>query len=307
MSLAQAVVMVEPRDFGFNDETALDNAFQHHPDESIEVTRHRALSEFWAMVELLDKHHLEVLTLSSPDNVTVPDAVFPNNWFSTTHSELIIYPMKTANRQQEVQAKLLSEKLEQSGFAIEQIIELQDEQHLGGILEGTGVLVIDHQSRELYANLSERCESVALRRFAEMFDYAVWPMHAMTSFSVPVYHTNVLMAVGLDFAVIARDILTADDGNRRAMERLYETKQDVIEISEQQMVEGMCGNILQLQSTRGEPMIVMSESARKSFSAEQIQCLEKHGSLVSAEIDTIEYVGGGSARCMLAEIFLQKA
>ena len=115
------------------------------------------------------------------------------------------------------------------------------------------------------------------------------------------------MAVGTDFAVIASEILTPGDNSTRAMERPFETKQDVIEITEEQMIEGMCGNILQLESKRGEPLIVMSESARRSFTGEQIQCLEKHGSLVSSDINTIEYVGGGSARCMIAEIFLQKA
>ena len=307
MDLANAVVMVEPRDFGFNEQTAMDNAFQHHPDETTDVTRSRALNEFWTLVELLDKHHLDVLTLSSPENVIVPDAVFPNNWFSTTQSDLIIYPMKTANRRQEVQIRALAEKLKQSSYAVESIIELQNPQELGGILEGTGVLVFDHQNDEIYANLSERCESKPLSRFADMFNYDIWPMQAMTSMSVPVYHTNVVMAVGTDFAVIASEILTPGDNSTRAMERPFETKQDVIEITEEQMIEGMCGNILQLESKRGEPLIVMSESARRSFTGEQIQCLEKHGSLVSSDINTIEYVGGGSARCMIAEIFLQKA
>lgn len=307
MDLANAVVMVEPRDFGFNDQTALDNAFQHHPDESSDIIRTRALSEFWHMVELLDKHHLDVLPLTSPEGVLVPDAVFPNNWFSTTDSELIIYPMKTLNRQQEIQINQLTEKLQHSGYSLADTIELQKSDQLGGILEGTGVLVIDHHNNEIYSNISERCETQALQNYAELFDYTVWPMHAVTSFAVPVYHTNVLMAVGLGFTVIARDILSADLNNSRAIERLYETKQDVIEITEEQMIEGMCGNILQLQSRRGESLIVMSESARKSFTNTQLQQLEKHGSLVPVQIDTIEYVGGGSARCMLAEIFLQKA
>ncbi len=307
MALANAVLMVEPRDFGFNHETAADNAFQHHPDAPESVIRTNAVREFWGMVELLDKHHLDVMTQESPADVIVPDAVFPNNWFSTTETSLLIYPMKTANRQQEVQIQELSHTLETRGYKISETLQLSEEGHINGVLEGTGVLVFDHDNATIYANISERCESDALTQYATHFGFDVWPLEAVTSMAVPVYHTNVLLAIGTDFAVIASDTLTPSVPNNRAMQALREHKQDVIEINEQQMVEGMCGNILQLQSSRGEPLIVMSDSARKSFTTDQILRLERHGSLVAADIATIEYVGGGSARCMLAEIFLQKA
>ena len=307
MLLASSVVMVEPRDFGFNSDTAVDNAFQHHSDLSKAGTTKAALTEFWGMVETLDKHHVEVVTLDSPKNVEVPDAVFPNNWFSSSTDALIVYPMKAPNRQLEVQTEELAQVLESKGFVIKEIHDLTDPDKTGGILEGTGVLIIDHRNHEIYANISERCELEALNWFGNTFDYDIWPMYATTSVTVPVYHTNVLMACGTNFAVIAEPCLINSPVNVQAMDRLRSTKQDVITISEEQMVESFCGNILQLQNSRNQPVIAMSESARKGFTAGQIKQLEKHGIIIPCAIDTIEYVGGGSARCMLAEIFLQKA
>ena len=307
MLLANSVVMVEPRDFGFNSDTAVDNAFQHHSDLGKAGTTKAALTEFWRMVETLDKHHVEVVALDSPIDVEVPDAVFPNNWFSTTSDALIVYPMKAPNRQLEVQTEQLSNVLEAKGFAIKEVHDLTDPSKIGGILEGTGVLIFDHKNQEIYANISERCELDALNWFGDTFGINTWPMYATTSVTVPVYHTNVLMACGNDFVVIAEPCLTNNPVNVQAMERLRSTKEDVVTISEEQMVESFCGNILQLQNSRNQPVIAMSEAARKGFTPGQIKQLEKHGIIIPCAIDTIEYVGGGSARCMLAEIFLQKA
>lgn len=302
--LASAVLMVEPRDFGFNQDTAQDNAFQHHPDQSNSETRQLALSEFWAMVESLDKHHLEVITLQSPEGSYVPDAIFPNNWFSSRQDELFIYPMKTANRQAEVQLDVLQAALLNKGFRIDRIHDLRLAGK--GVLEGTGVLIFDPARTDVYANLSERCELSALTYFGEQFGYQTYPLKGMTDQCVPIYHTNVLMACGEDFCVVSEPCLTSDAMNVSAVERLRAVKKDFITISEQQMVEGFCGNILQIKNSRGVPLILMSASARNSFTAEQLKRLEKHGELVAVDIPTIEYVGGGSARCMVAEIFLEK-
>lgn len=307
MTLASTVVMVEPRDFGFNEDTAVDNAFQHHPDGTDAQVQKQALVEFWRMVEQLDKHHLNVITLNSPDGVKVPDAVFPNNWFSTTSSELILYPMKADSRQLEPQPAKLNTELSAHGFITPEIIDLRADSAFPGILEGTGALVFDQSTNTVYANLSERCELQTLLAFTERFDLDVQLLKARTNQSVPIYHTNVLMAIGAEFAVIASATLTQEACNSLSLQALKDKKPDVIEISEQQMVESFCGNIIQLQSSRGEALIVMSESARRGFSKEQITILERHGTIVPTSIDTIEYVGGGSARCMIAEIFLQKA
>ena len=247
MTLASTVVMVEPRDFGFNADTAVDNAFQHTPDSSAADVQKLALSEFWQMVEHLDKHHLDIIPLSSPDGVDVPDAVFPNNWFSTNANELIIYPMKAANRQLEVQPEALVTKLVSKGILEPKIVDLRASEDFSGILEGTGVLIFDYQHQAIYANLSERCEMAPLKAFCERYDLALNTLRAVTDQCVPIYHTNVLMAIGEQFAVIAEPTLTSDAYNQASMSQLRDAKQDVIIISEQQMVESFCGNIIHLQ------------------------------------------------------------
>lgn len=307
MTHAATVVMVEPRDFGFNSDTAVDNAFQHHPDVSATQVQKQAMHEFWAMVEHLDKHHVDVITLSSPEGVEVPDAVFPNNWFSTNQTDLILYPMKAANRQLELQPDPLQQQLVKAGFIEPTIVDLRHDSATVGILEGTGALVFDHANKAVYGNLSERCEDRALQAFAERYQLRLHRLCAVTNQCVPIYHTNVLMAIGSEFVVIASDTLTSDEFNSESLEELRNRKTDVIPITEEQMVESFCGNIIQLASTRGDPVIIMSESARKGFTKAQLKQLESHGAIVSSAIDTIEYVGGGSARCMIAEIFLQKA
>jgi len=305
--LAPAVVMVEPRDFGFNTATAHDNAFQHQPDLSSKQVSKLVMSEFWSMVEILDDKGVDVITLDSPPEVHVPDAVFPNNWFSTTDTDLIIYPMKTANRQAEVQIETLESALTTKGYKLERTIDLREQGRLGGILEGTGVLIFNHPSRDVFANISERCQQQALSDFCAEHDYKQWPLYAVTSTLVPIYHSNVLMSCGQDFAVIAKDTLTTAACNKKSYQHLNNLYTDVIDISEQQMVESFCGNILQLRTTSGNPIIVLSESASKGFTTEQIALLEKHGDLAICPIPNIEYIGGGSARCMIAEIFLKKS
>ena len=305
--LAAGVVMVEPRDFGFNEDTAADNAFQHHPDQDTKITQKLAQTEFWAMVELLDKHHLEVVTLESPEGRVVTDAVFPNNWFTTTTTELLVYPMKTTSRQAEVQIEPLIEALTRKGYKRPELIDLREQGALDGVLEGTGVLIFNHPTRDVFANISDRCQATALESFCHKFEYTPWPFEAVTNILVPVYHTNVMMSCGEDFAVLAEDTLTANQLNHYSRQKLYELYNDVVVISETQMVESFCGNILQVKNQRDEPQIVMSQAAFNGFTAAQIKTLEKHGELVPCAIPTIEYVGGGSARCMIAEIFLEKA
>jgi len=304
--LTSSVIMVRPVDFGFNEQTGRDNEFQHKPsqDQSYQI-RELANKEFEHCVETLNNVgiNVQVLGKSHTQNL-LPDAIFPNNWFSTrANGELIIYPMKTPNRRDEVQVAQLHSTLEEANFDITKIIDLRETLAKEDVLEGTGSLIFHHPSSTLFAAISDRCQERPLEKFADLFNYQLVKFSTKSASGMPVYHTNVLMSCGEQFAVITEDVLIPAD-KKHVIEQLDNTIDDLIIISEQQMSESFCGNILQLKDNQNEPVIVMSNSAYRGFTGRQQKQLEKNGNLAILEIPTIEKVGGGSARCMLAENFL---
>lgn len=303
--LANTLVMVRPVDFGFNEETALDNEFQHKPKNAKEV-RENALVEFDNMVANLTQAGIKVLVLEKDDLTTsTPDAVFPNNWFSTNKKgELIIYPMFAENRRQERRIDDLESLLQQNGYEVKQRQILGNINEHEKILEGTGVLVIDHQNGVLYASESERCHPEQLAHFQAKHNYAQSHLfQTQSSKGKAIYHTNVMMSVGDGFAVVCAECFADADEYAAVKQKLAETR-DVIEISLAQMEQHFCGNILHVMNAEGERHIVMSQQAYDGFTPEQKARLEAHGRLLPNVINTIEDVGGGSARCMIAEIFL---
>ena len=306
--LTHSIVMVRPHDFGFNEQTGADNAFQHKPssvNEAKSIAK-KAMIEFEQMVSILDKANLEILILDKPETTDIlPDAIFPNNWFSTrVDGQLFIYPMKTKNRLAEIQSTELKSLLTEHHYKISGTIDLRNEQLKA--LEGTGSLIFHHPTGTLFAALSERCHTESLEYFATKYDYELFSFSTSSQVGKSIYHSNVLMSCGEDFSVITDQVLTNHASSKSAIDRLTDTVSDVINITEQQMTESFCGNILQLSNSQLQPVIVMSESAYKGFTAPQISILEKHGSLIICPIPTIEYIGGGSARCMIAENFLAK-
>ncbi len=304
--LTDSIVMVRPHDFGFNEQTGIDNAFQHKPSSvnDAKSIANKAMHEFEQMVNFLDKANLEILVLDKPQTSEVlPDAIFLNNWFSTrTDGQIFIYPMKTDNRQAEVQPSELELLLNKYHYQISETIDLRDKNLKA--LEGTGSLIFHHPTGTLFAALSERCHIESLEYFATKYGYELISFSTSSQEGASIYHTNVLMSCGEDFAVITDEVLINHPSSKSALEKLHNTVSDVIHISEQQMAESFCGNVLQLCDSQSQPIIVMSESAYKGFTAPQISTLEKNGSLITCPIPTIEYIGGGSARCMIAENFL---
>ncbi|PCJ49933.1 MAG: hypothetical protein COA74_03850 [Gammaproteobacteria bacterium] len=310
--LTSSIIMVRPHDFGFNEQTGFDNEYQHKPASEVEYLsiKSKALAEFESMVELLDKSGVEVLVLDKPEqSSTLPDAIFPNNWFSTrADGSLFIYPMKTPNRRAEVQIKNLKILLKQHNYYPEKIIDLRFGKtgEFNPAMEGTGSLIFHHPSANLFAALSERCNGKSLNLFARTYGYNVLPFESKSRECSSIYHSNVLMSCGEKFAVMTEEVLVKNSQAFNAMEKLTNLVKDVIIITEQQMAENFCGNILQLEDKKQQPVIVLSDSAYKGFTRSQIVTLEQHGTLIVCSIPTIEYVGGGSARCMLAENFLVK-
>ncbi len=304
LQLTDTLAMVRPNYFGFNPETS-DNEFQNAPGSSESAIRKTAMEEFNKMVEVLENNKLNVAVLDSPlgDNGQItPDAVFPNNWFSTHPGTLVIYPMKAENRRRERQPEALKDRLLGMNILYSQTIDLTDDEKSGQILEGTGSLVLDRVNKIAYAIESQRTSEQELNKWSEIMGYTPFFFHAQDLGDKPVYHTNVIMSVGDDFAVVCTDAIRSANEKEKLFKSLSESGKTLVNISMEQMYD-MCGNVLQTINTDGERLIVMSERARKAFTKDNLKVLEKSGLIVPVNIQTIENVGGGSARCMMAEIF----
>lgn len=303
---ADTVMMVRPADFGYNEETARDNAFQNRPDTDAALVNRKANIEFEKMVETLRKEGVAVLVLEPPEDqrTRTPDAVFPNNWFSTEHDgTLLTYPMMAENRRAERRVQDVERLLSDSGYTIRNCINVGRIDEPSQFLEGTGSLVIDHVDEVVYAARSQRCDVRQFDNFIRLRFYKKGILFDTKSTDgTPIYHTNVMMSLGENFAVVCAACIEGDGDRARVLQSLHRSF-DVVEISPAQMERHFCGNILQVKNDSGEPLIVMSENARDGFASAQRRRLEHHGRIVSVDLSTIEAVGGGSARCMMAEIF----
>lgn len=297
--------MVPPTDFCFNEQTGLDNEFQRHSSLDPSIVTEDAMAEFNQMVNILRDNFIEVLLLNKNRALpALPDAVFPNNWFSTNLAgDLILYPMKTPNRQAEVRPDELTALAENNHY---QVKNTQVISHPNAALEGTGSIIFDHKNRVAYGAISERCNQDLFDAFCQAQEYIPVAFDTQSSSGKPFYHTNVMLSIGEGFAAICADAILEED-RERVVESLKRTHKQIIELNLEQTENSFCANILQLRNSRGELIIVMSDSAYHGFSKEQKNLLKLHGKLVPCPIDTIESVGGGSARCMLAENFLPKS
>ncbi len=305
--LTSSVVMVKPLDFGYNPQTAMDNCFQNKPSQSEKAIQAMAMKEFTQAQKQLEDLGIEIISLGkSPSNSKQPDAVFPNNWFSThANGDLYIFPMKTPNRQQEIQLEPLTKALSTQGYLPKRIIDLRQAKP-PKVLEGTGAMVFHHPSQTIFAALSERCTAAGLDEFKQKIHYQLLSFDTTSQSGLPVYHTNVVMSCGEDFIVIAEDII--QENQRDSLLKAIDARVNhCLRITEQQMAESFCGNILQLVDKQQQPVIALSQTAYRGFKPEQIRLLEQQGSLAVLPIETIEKVGGGSARCMLAENHLPRS
>ncbi|MGF1910085.1 arginine deiminase-related protein [Vibrio kasasachensis] len=301
---ANCVVMVPPKEFGFNPETAKDNEFQQGSTLAIDELRAQVMQEFESMVSQLRSAGIQVIVLDYAvgDQVT-PDAVFPNNWFSTTSKgELFTFPMACENRRSEVRLHELREALEMSGRHVDAEHSFEHYLEQDAYLESTGVMIFDHINRTIYAALSQRCDRDVLEQFAEQSGYSrVVSFQTLLPSGKPIYHTNVMLAIGERFCVICDEIIPQYE--RTFVVRSLAKDKQIISISLEQM-NAMCGNVLQLESINGEKVIAMSQTAFNAFTPTQRNQLASHGRLLSFDVSTIESVGGGSVRCMLGEVFL---
>ncbi|MBY7810569.1 arginine deiminase-related protein [Vibrio fluvialis] len=301
---ANCVVMVPPKEFKYNAETAKDNEFQHQIALSDEQVRAQAMQEYTDMVANLRREGVQVVEFDYPlSDVETPDAVFPNNWFSTTaDGGFFTFPMACANRQQEVRPQALIAALQQAGRQVSLRDSLVEYQEQRAFLESTGVMVMDHVNETIYAALSQRCDREVLEDYAQRIGYSrVVSFQTVLPSGQPVYHTNVMMAVGESFCVICDEVIP--EFERRFVVKSLAKDKQVISITLEQM-NRFCGNILQLENASGDKLIAMSQSAYDAFTPSQRLQLSGHGKLLPFNVKTIEDIGGGSVRCMLGEVFL---
>ncbi|WPK54912.1 arginine deiminase-related protein [Vibrio fluvialis] len=301
---ANCVVMVPPKEFKYNAETAKDNEFQHQIALSDEQVRAQAMQEYTDMVANLRREGVQVVEFDYPlSDVETPDAVFPNNWFSTTaDGGFFTFPMACANRQQEVRPQALIAALQQAGRQVRLRDSLVEYQEQRAFLESTGVMVMDHVNETIYAALSQRCDREVLEDYAQRIGYSrVVSFQTVLPSGQPIYHTNVMMAVGESFCVICDEVIP--EFERRFVVKSLAKDKQVISITLEQM-NRFCSNILQLENASGDKLIAMSQSAYDAFTPSQRLQLSGHGKLLPFNVKTIEDIGGGSVRCMLGEVFL---
>ena len=305
---AAAVLMVRPASFGFNAETASTNAFQSD-DRALDadVVRAGARAEFDAFARELRARGVVVCMFDDTVEPRTPDAVFPGNWV-TFHGDgtAIVHRMATESRQCEVRYDILEALRDVHGFDLQRIVDWSAPEAGTGVLEGTGSLVLDRINRVAYACLSGRSEGPAVRAFGRELGYATVCFRAADREGNPVYHTDVLMTVGDSFAVVCLEAIGDVAERASVLKRLADTGHEIVEITVAQMHD-FAGNMLQLRTAAGAGLLVASARAHASLSREQRARLETFSEFVVAPLPTIERCGGGSARCMLAEIFLPEA
>lgn len=301
---ATAVLMVRPARFGFNVQTAASNGFQHIPGAEPGGVEAAALREFDGLAAALRRAGVEVVDVADTSEPPKPDAVFPNNWVSF-HADgtVVLYPMLATNRRAERREDLIAQTVQRGRFRVTRTVDLSAHESSGGYLEGTGSLVLDRTARKAYAALSPRTDLEVLGDFAQQLDYDLVTFDAHDARGGALYHTNVLMAIGARCAVVCGEAIT-DPAHRTAVFASLGAAHDVVDISRAQMLD-FAGNILELRGADG-PVIAMSDRACAAFDGAQRRVLESYGSVVTAAVPTIEHVGGGSVRCMLAEIHLPR-
>jgi len=302
---AHTILMIEPIAFGFNDQTAANNYFQQKGNASDADLQHQALAEFNRMVNQLRAKGIEVLVVKDTPEPHTPDSIFPNNWISFHEGgQVILYPMFAPNRRSERRDDILR-ILEGHRLVINNLSDFSFWENQDLFLEGTGSMIFDRVHQIAYAALSDRTDKSVFLQFCETFGFTPVYFSARQTVGgkrLPIYHTNVMLSVADGYAVVCTDSIDNVDERQTLIESLKKNGKEIISISEEQM-HAFAGNMLQLQNKEGEKYLVMSQAAFDSLTEQQIKRLELYNELVVIPIPTIEKTGGGSVRCMVAEIF----
>ncbi|PQJ74937.1 citrulline utilization hydrolase CtlX [Polaribacter gangjinensis] len=303
-----SILMIRPINFRMNEQTAVNNYYQEALDLKNAEINKKAQFEFDTYVDKLKSHGIEVVVISDTDEFDTPDALFPNNWISFHEDGTVaLYPMFAENRRHERREDIL-DILEEKGFLIENVIDYTSAEEEEIFLEGTGSLLLDRVNKKAYCALSPRADEDLFIEFCEDFEYTPVIFTAYQTVDgkrKPIYHTNVMMCLAETFAVICLDTIDDKQERKNVVKHLKEDRKHIIEITENQVTH-FAGNMLQVKGTNNERFLVMSQAAFDCLTPTQIQQITKHCKIISSSLETIETCGGGSARCMMAEIFLPK-
>ncbi len=304
------ILMVRPVNFRMNEQTAVNNYYQKVMDGLLPATvNKKAQEEFDIYVEKLRSYGINVIVVSDTEEFDTPDSIFPNNWISFHQNGTVaLYPMFAENRRYERREDVL-ETLEKAGFKIEDIVDYTSAEEEDVFLEGTGSLLLDRVNRIAYCALSDRADEGLFIEFCEDFEYSPVVFTANQTVNgerKAIYHTNVMMCIAETFAVICLDTIDNKKERKNVVKHLKESGKEIITITEAQ-VNHFAGNMLQVRGDNNDLFLVMSQASYDSLTKNQIQRIEKDCAIISSSLDIIEACGGGSARCMMAEVFLPKA
>ena len=302
-----SILMIRPVAFRMNEQTAVNNYYQKVLDNLLPATVNaKAQEEFDAFVKKLQAVGVNVIVVDDTLNPDTPDSIFPNNWISFHETgDVVLYPMFAENRRGERREDVL-DILEDNGFVINEIMDYTSAEEDGFYLEGTGSIVLDRENGKAYCALSPRADEELFIEFCEDFEYSPVIFEAFQTVDGErklIYHTNVMMCIGDTFAVICADCIDDKKERKMVLDSLRGDEKEIILITEAQ-VNNFAGNMLEVLGADDRRYLVMSSSAHQSLTKKQIAQLEEHVTIVSSSLDTIEACGGGSARCMMAEIFL---
>lgn len=309
--ITDTILMVRPAQFRLNEETAVNNYYQDQEFDkqiNLEDASKRAQAEFDAFAKALQDKGIQLIIFNDDNKYDTPDSVFPNNWLST-HADgtVTLYPMFAENRRQERRSEIL-EAMEKQGFQIKEVMDYTSAESEGIFLEGTGSLLLDRINKIAYCSISPRADEDLMIEFCEDFEYTPIIFTAYQTVGearLPIYHTNVMMALGEEYAVICLDAIDSKAEVKSVIKHLKQTGKEVINITEKQ-VESFAGNMIQVLNDAGKKFLVMSHQAYESLTTAQIKKLEKFNEIIHPDIKTIETLGGGSVRCMMAEVFLPR-
>jgi hypothetical protein len=304
--LANCVLMIRPARFESNPQTAESNRFQGATDETPREQHAAALEQFDALVAALRAGKVEVIVVEDTELPHTPDAIFPNNWVSFhADGRVVLYPMEAENRRDERREDIIEYLDEKHGFQISEIVDLSAHERDEHFLEGTGSMVLDRVNHVAYACLSSRTHLDVLADFGQRMDYDIVAFDAVDRDGVAIYHTNVLMNVGEEIAVLCDAAIPRDEQRAAVLERLRSTGHELLQLDFDQL-EAFAGNMLELRASDGKRVIAMSQRAYDSLRDDQLKVLQRNGRIVATAIDDIERSAGGSVRCMLAEIHLPR-
>ncbi|WP_339666321.1 citrulline utilization hydrolase CtlX [Maribacter arcticus] len=309
MQITNTILMIRPVSFRMNEQTAVNNYFMEDIDLKNQEINQKAQEEFDAFVSALKNKGVNVIVIDDTKEPDTPDSIFPNNWISFHSNGFVgVYPMFAENRRNERREDIFL-TLEENGFKINEVIDYTSAEDEGLFLEGTGSILIDRVNKKAYCALSQRANEDLFIEFCEDFDF--FPVIFTANQSVdgkrlPIYHTNVMMALAENFVVICTDSIDDKKERKNVLDHLKIDGKEIITITEKQM-HHFAGNMLQVLGSEGRKYMVMSTAAFNSLTPKQIAQIENHCPILHSSLDTIETCGGGSARCMMAEVFLPKS